>query len=185
MLAGRTPRWSNHSQEALRSGVIDMTIVADKPLVQAQTFKLRTQLLKEGRTHRIVASTKGSHGAMNIAMKCYAEGGENTFHAHGREDHTFVILQGRARFYQPDMPSVELGRNEGILLPAGAMYRFESCADEPLVIFRVGNVYQPLTEGGLGAESSNRVNQQGKLVDAYSAENKHIDPVMIDGAWYE
>jgi mannose-6-phosphate isomerase-like protein (cupin superfamily) len=165
-----------------------MTIVADKPLVQAQTFKLRTQLLKEGRTHRIVASTKGSHGAMNIAMKCYAEGGENEFHAHGKEDHTFVILQGSATFHQPDMPPIELGKNEGILLPAGAMYKFESTGKEPLVIFRVGNVFQPVSranEDGTSADNSSRINRQGALMDARSAENKHTDPVVIEGAWYE
>ena len=91
----------------------------------AQTFKLRTPLLSEGRSHTILASSKADTGAMNVAIKCYAEGGENEFHAHAREDHTFIVLQGRARFYQPEQAARELGRNEGILIPAGALYKFE------------------------------------------------------------
>ena len=67
--------------------------------IAAQTFRLRTPLLSAGRSHNILASCKAATGAMNIAIKCYAEGGENEFHAHAREDHTFIVLQGRARFY--------------------------------------------------------------------------------------
>ena len=105
-----------------------MTTATLESGVKAQTFRLRTPLLSQGRSHTILASSKGDTGAMNVAIKCYAEGGENEFHAHAREDHTFIVLAGHARFHQPDQPARELGRNEGILIPAGALYKFETAS---------------------------------------------------------
>jgi mannose-6-phosphate isomerase-like protein (cupin superfamily) len=154
------------------------------PAPEAQTFRLRTQLLKKGRTHTILASTKNDRSALNVAIKSYAGGGENEFHTHALEDHTFIILQGRATFQQPDKPSRTLGRNEGILLPAGSFYKFEAVGDEPLVILRVGNVWQPL-EGAIKAQASKRVGLDGGMLPANSVANKHIDPVPIEGAYYE
>ena len=150
----------------------------------AQTFRLRTQLLKKGRTHTILASTKNERSALNVAIKSYANGGENEFHTHALEDHTFVILQGRATFQQPGKPPQTLGRNEGILLPAGAYYKFEAVGDEPLVIFRVGNVWQPL-EGTIKAQASKRLGLGGAMLQANSVENKHVEPEPIEGAFYE
>jgi len=160
-------------------------VAQDTTQIAAQTFRLRTQLLEKGRTHTILASAPRERtGGMNIAIKCYAEGGENAFHSHNLEDHTFVVLQGRARFWQPDSGPMELGRNEGILLPAGAYYKFESCGEEPLVLFRVGNVYQPVG-GEVTASSSQRTAPDGAELPSRSAANLHVDPVFIDGAWYE
>ena len=51
-------------------------------------------------------------------------GGENTLHAHNNEDHMFVILQGTAIFHGPKGEKKEIGSNEGIMLPAGALYNF-------------------------------------------------------------
>jgi mannose-6-phosphate isomerase-like protein (cupin superfamily) len=150
----------------------------------AQTFRLRTALLQKGRTHRILASTRSPERAMNIAIKCYAEGGENEFHTHGVEDHTFVVLQGRATFHQPDRPSQELGRNEGILIPAGAYYKFEAVPGEPLVLLRVGNAYQPV-EGSTRADNSVRIGTDGLPLPGHSQANKHVDGVPIEGAFYE
>ncbi len=160
-------------------------VAQDTKPIAAQTFRLRTQLLEKGRTHTILASApKDRTNGMNIAIKCYAEGGENAFHAHDLEDHTFIVLQGRAQFYQPDSPPKDLGRNEGILIPAGALYKFESCGDEPLVLLRVGNVHQPVGGEVLPASSHRRASD-GSVLHARSAENGHVEPVAIDGAWYE
>jgi mannose-6-phosphate isomerase-like protein (cupin superfamily) len=151
----------------------------------AQTFRLKTPLLSAGRSHRVIASTgNGAERAMNIAIKCYAEGGENVFHAHGGEDHTFIVLAGRAVFHQPDLKSTELGRNEGILIPAGALYKFEAVAGEPLVMMRVGNVYKPV-EGSEELVESDRVAPDGTQLLGFSKENLHLDGVPIPGAFYE
>lgn len=141
--------------------------------IPAQTFRLRTQLLNKGRSHIILAATKGLH----VVIKCYASGGENEFHTHTREDHTFVILQGQARFHQPDAEPVLLGKHEGILMPAGAYYEFESCGGEPLVMLRVG--------ASSGSDNDDRLDLEGKPIHPLSAANKHEDPVGIPGAFFE
>ena len=156
--------------------------MADEKL--AQTFKLRTPLLSQGRSHTILASSKADTGAMNVAIKCYAEGGENEFHAHGKEDHTFIVLQGRACFYQPDQPERVLGRNEGILIPAGALYKFEVASEEPLVLLRVGNVWQPV-DGETAAANSGRQDTQGAAFGSQAKANKGAKGVPIPGAFYE
>ena len=156
---------------------------ADEPIL-AQTFRLRTPLLAKGRSHKILASSRGDTGAMNIAIKCYAEGGENEFHAHAKEDHTFIVLAGRVRFYQPDEPARELGRNEGILLPAGALYKFEVASEEPLVLLRIGNVWQPVG-GEAPAANSGRQDTQGAAFGSKAIANKGATGVPIPGAFYE
>ncbi len=155
-----------------------------KSTASAQYFRLRTALLEKGRTHRVLASTGVPEHAMNVAIKCYAEGGENAFHTHQHEDHTFIVLQGRAIFHQPDQPDRELGRNEGILLPGGTFYKFEAVPGEPLVLLRVGNQYKPIEGSGERAESD-RVAPDGSPLLGHSKENLHVDGVPIPGAFYE
>ncbi len=138
--------------------------------VQPQQFRVRVPLLKEGRVHNIVARA----GERSVAMKCYAEGGENALHTHLDEPHVFVILQGQARFFGPDGETAVRGRNEGILIPAGWFYRFESCGDEPLVILRVGY-----------GDGSLRVAPDGSPLPSDSAANLHEPGVPIPGAFYE
>ncbi len=152
--------------------------------VSAQVFRLRTPLLSKGRSHTILASSKGDTGAMNVAIKCYAEGGENEFHAHAKEDHTFIVLAGRARFYQPEQDARELGRNEGILIPAGALYKFEVASAEPLVLLRVGNVWQPV-DGEVAAGNSGRQDTHGAAFGSQAKANKGAKGVPIPGAFYE
>lgn len=141
--------------------------------VKAQTFKVRTQLLKQGRSDFRLAGTD----MITIRVKCYAQGGENALHTHRAEDHTFVILQGAARFWDGDGNTSVLGRNEGILQPRGSFYKFESCGDEPLVLLRVG-----ATKSNVPDE---RLTPDGRPIPGRSAENFHVDPVVIDGAFYE
>jgi mannose-6-phosphate isomerase-like protein (cupin superfamily) len=143
---------------------------------KAQRFRLRTQLLKEGRSDAVL----GESERMQVRIKCYAEGGENALHTHLDQDHTFVILQGRARFHDRDGVTGELGRNEGILLPRGAFYKFESCGDEPLVLLRVAGYFDDKVKNDDG-----RIGPDGRPLPGHSAENFHTDPVAIEGAFYE
>lgn len=162
------------------------TIKADATAPRGEVFRLRTQLLRKGRSHTILASTRSPSSAMNVAIKCYAEGGENEFHTHAGEDHTFIVLQGQAIFYQPDLPAEELRKNQGILLPAGSYYKFEQIGAEPLVMLRVGNSYQPRTNQTLTPIASQRLDRDGKLFDANSKENRNEGArEPIEGAFYE
>ncbi len=140
---------------------------------KAEFFKLRTPLLSQGRLDTVLSETD----TMRVWMKCYAEGGENTLHAHTHEDHIFVILQGQATFYDKDGNTRVLGRNEGIMLPRGTYYYFQSCGDEPLVMLRVGAYTDRAANDRKGAD--------GRPLAGDSRENKHVDPVAIPGAYYE
>lgn len=55
------------------------------------------------------------------------KGGENNLHSHDGMDGFWMVLKGRVRFYGPgDAIIGEFGQFEGILLPAGEQYWFES-----------------------------------------------------------
>jgi mannose-6-phosphate isomerase-like protein (cupin superfamily) len=136
-----------------------------------QIFDLKIPLLKKGRSHKVVARTD----IMSVAMKCYAEGGENTLHTHLEEDHVFVVLDGRARFYDGTGKVATLGKHQAILAPKGWYYRFETCGDQPLVILRFGAYVKPSTRVGL----------DGREMPPDSVENKHQDPVLLPGAYFE
>ena len=63
---------------------------------------------------------------MWVVLKIYAADGENGLHPHPNEDHTFVVLQGEAKFYRPNHETRTIGKNEGVLLPHGTFYWFKS-----------------------------------------------------------
>ena len=102
-------------------------------------FHMGAQLLDAGNTETPLAV--GDH--LWLKIKVDAKGGENKLHAHPYQDHAFIVLDGRARFHGPRGEEKELGRNDGIFLPAGSYYWFETISDEPLVLLRAGAVMAP------------------------------------------
>ena len=142
--------------------------------VKPQIYRLRTPLMKQGRNDYVLSQT--DH--LQVRIKCYAEGGENGLHAHTIEDHSFVVLQGQARFHGPDGEIATLGRHEAIMLPRGCYYRFESCGDEPLVLLRVG------AKTGDRAEYA-RIMPDGRPIPGDSEENKQVPPIKLEGAYFE
>ncbi|MFA9431913.1 cupin domain-containing protein [Egicoccus sp. AB-alg2] len=138
-----------------------MSTVAQKP----QHFTLRTPYLVEGRSNTTVARTD----QLAVRVKVYAKGGENALHAHQHEDHTFVVLEGQATFYDANDDAMTVGPYEGILLPRGIYYRFESTGEGNLVLLRVGTGKPP--------EGNDRVGTDGHLLTGDSAQNKKVPPV--------
>jgi oxalate decarboxylase/phosphoglucose isomerase-like protein (cupin superfamily) len=66
------------------------------------------------------------------------KGGENNLHAHTADDAFWMVLKGSVRFYgEGDAVIAELGPYEGVLIPRGFKYWFESAGEEPLEILRV------------------------------------------------
>ena len=63
----------------------------------AEFFKLRAELLEQGRSNQIVADT----GNMWVNLKVYASGGENGLHNHTDQDHFHLVLGGKACFHGP------------------------------------------------------------------------------------
>ena len=144
--------------------------MAAKAPPEAQVFSLKTPLLSEGRSNQPLAGTD----LLKLRVKVYAEGGENGLHTHHDEDHSFVILQGQATFHDETGKATVVNKYEGILLPRGAYYYFESTGDENLVLLRVGAGRKP--------EGQHRLGPNGRSLTR--EENKHIDGVPIPGKFF-
>jgi mannose-6-phosphate isomerase-like protein (cupin superfamily) len=135
-------------------------------------FSLRTPYLAEGRSNETVASTD----QLAIRVKVYAEGGENALHAHEQEDHAFVVLEGKATFYDDDGAAREIGPYEGVMIPHGKYYRFESTGDQNLVLLRVGS--------GKPSSGNDRVGPDGSMLEGRSSANNNTPAVPIPGRFF-
>ena len=161
---------------ATLEGKADMQDVPPKPTPKAAPFKLRAQMLEQGRSDTVMARSD----SMVARLKVYASGGENALHTHAHEDHLFLILQGSARFYDETDAITDVPKNSGILLPAGAFYRFEATSTEPLVLFRVG----AKTSTPLPGDAS-RLAPDGRPLPGNSKENKRVPVIVKEGEWFE
>ncbi|HXQ53868.1 MAG TPA: cupin domain-containing protein [Stellaceae bacterium] len=140
----------------------------------AAFFKLRAPLPDQGRMDTEVARTE----TFSARVKVYASGGENTLHCHTSEDHLFVVLQGKVRFYDKDGGTVDLGKNEGVMRPAKTYYWFEATSTEPLVMLRVG------ARAGKPA-GDDRLNIRGEPMAGDSEENKSVPVIVRENAFFE
>jgi len=137
-------------------------------------FNVAGQLLARGRTDTPLAATED----LSIRLKIYAEGGENELHAHPGEDHSFIVLQGQVRFFDPDGEETVLGSNQGIMLPRGNMYWFTAIEGEPLVMLRIGSPnYQKLPE-------IDRTDADGNPMRGDSKKNKSVPIEFLEGKFY-
>lgn len=101
----------------------------------AVLFSMRNlPLLEQGTTYDPLATAEN----LWVNIKVYASGGENALHAHGGEDHAFVILQGKATFTFGDGRTSIVGKHEGVMIPKNVAYKFVADEAENLVMLRVG-----------------------------------------------
>ena len=138
-----------------------------------QQFKLRARLPSKGRTDTPMAATD----KMWVVLKTYAEGGENELHAHPHEDHTFVVLQGKAEISGKDGSLGTIDKLSGFLIPRGAFYKFKSVGDEPLVMLRAG------TSTDEAGDRLRRIHVDGNDFDPYSADN-HFHGVEFSDEYF-
>jgi len=137
---------------------------------EAKVFDLRTPYLDQGRTTDLRASTD----LMTIIAKVYAEGGENGMHNHPHEDHSFIVFEGEATFHIESDDNIKVvGRYEGIMLPKGVNYWFQSSADQNLVMVRVGARYP--------GEKAGRLTPDGRDIPGDSEENKRVERIERAG----
>jgi mannose-6-phosphate isomerase-like protein (cupin superfamily) len=95
--------------------------------------------LPEGATDRVKSAVDLDRTELiSIGVQIINGGGETNLHAHNGEDAVWIVLNGRAAFYDEDDRRIELGQHEVIMLPSGTKYWFESVGDEPLEIARIG-----------------------------------------------
>ncbi|MBM2812043.1 MAG: Cupin 2, conserved barrel [Chloroflexi bacterium] len=139
----------------------------------AQVFDLRTPYLDGGRTTDLRAKTD----LMNIIAKVYAEGGENAMHNHPHEDHAFIVLEGEATFHiETDDDNRVVKQYEGVMLPKGVNYYFQSSSDRNLVMVRVAAQYP--------GEKSGRLTPDGRDIPGGSDENKSSPRIERPGRWF-
>lgn len=115
---------------------MDDTANAASETTQAyQTFSYKKpEELRRGKGIVQLAKSDIIRGRVQIVR----EGGENNLHSHRGMDGFWMVLNGRVRFYGPgDVIIGEFGKHEGILIPRGAEYWFESCGDEDLEILQM------------------------------------------------
>lgn len=139
------------------------------------TFRLHSPILKRGDDRTYMAATD----RMWVFVNTYApESGENKLHTHTNEDHTFIVLQGKARFYGPNGEEALLGRNEGIMLPRGTLYTFRA-VDGPLILLRIGCLVD-------AAKSPwGRVDANGTALLGNAKDNGQIETIIDPNAYFE
>ena len=94
---------------------------------------------------------------MLAAVQVLRSGGENNLHAHPNQDGFWMVLKGRVRYYgEGDVLLGSFGPMEGILIPRGSKYWFESEGDEVLEILQVQAFEVPMKD--LKTAIANRIN---------------------------
>ena len=75
---------------------------------------------------------------MKVQVQVVKDGGENNLHSHTGDDAFWFVMSGAVKFYgEGDTVIGEFNKGEGILIPRGFKYRYESSSSEPLEILRV------------------------------------------------
>jgi mannose-6-phosphate isomerase-like protein (cupin superfamily) len=75
---------------------------------------------------------------MKVQVQVVKSGGENNLHTHTGEDAFWYVISGAVKFYgEGDKVIGEYQKGEGILVPRGFKYWFESASNEQLEILRV------------------------------------------------
>jgi mannose-6-phosphate isomerase-like protein (cupin superfamily) len=75
---------------------------------------------------------------MKVQVQVVKSGGENNLHTHTGEDAFWYVISGAVKFYgEGDQLVGEYKKGEGVLIPRGYKYWFESASQEPLEILRV------------------------------------------------
>ncbi len=107
---------------------------AAEAAVQTFRFKAPDAYDRRKAIVKLVSNERGQ-----TAVHCLGQGGENNLHFHAGVDITWMVLKGRARFYGPGNDDVrgEFGPHEGLLIPSGAKYWFESCGTDDLELLQI------------------------------------------------
>ena len=140
----------------------------------AQPFSLKVERLSAGKSEMLLAQAN----ELELRMKVYAEGGENTLHAHLDHDHSFVVLDGQATFTDSDDNEMVVGKYEGIMLPRGTHYCFCNSGEGNLVILRAGGGRKP-KEGWERA-----IGKTGQATPRITPENPKRTGVPIPGEFF-
>lgn len=137
---------------------------------KSQRFAITAPYVSAGRINLPLAATENFW----MTIKVNAEGGENATHSHLDEDHSFIVLEGEVTFFDEQENAEILGPYEGIMIPAGAFYRYLNTGATNLFLLRIGCRADPNA-------AKQRIKPDGTPTKGSSKENKHKDGVPIAG----
>jgi quercetin dioxygenase-like cupin family protein len=101
---------------------------------EAVSFKYVKPDVKSGKAVIKLCQTDRMIGIMQVVNK----GGETNLHSHPNLDGMWMVLSGRIRFYGPEDKVIgEYGKYEGVLIPRGCPYWFESVGSEEAELLQV------------------------------------------------
>lgn len=108
-----------------------------------QVFKYERPEDGDGPLH-LVRMAKSDLAATLVQV--VKEGGETHLHSHANLDGFYFVLRGRARFHgEGEVVIAELGPHEGVVIPRGCKYWFESASEQPLELLQVSAFAGPRT----------------------------------------
>ncbi|MGH7827594.1 MAG: cupin domain-containing protein [Candidatus Binatia bacterium] len=141
--------------------------------MDAATFKLKTPLLTGGRSHIPMANTEH----LSVGLNYYSIGRKNKLHTHPGEDHAFVVMDGEATFYDKEHKPTVLKKGEGIMLPEGWFYYFQSTGDRPLALLR--------TSARKSRPKVLRVDAEGNQRTDEESDYAVVDGTPIEGKFWQ
>lgn len=99
--------------------------------MDAKLINYERPTLKDGQPKAVKMLARSDRAF--FAVQVVRDGGENNLHSHAHVDGFWFVLSGRARFYTTNDELVgEFRPHQGVLVPRGYPYWFESCGDEDL-----------------------------------------------------
>lgn len=104
----------------------------EKPEKHMSVFEYKRPEELASKTHVPIARSD----IMYCAVQVVTDGGETNMHSHEGMDGLWFVLKGRVRFYNKDKLVGEFGQHQGVFVPRGVAYWFESVGDEPLEILQ-------------------------------------------------
>jgi len=107
-------------------------------------FEVHPPLVERGKKGARLARTD----ILSVTVQSINQGGETNLHAHMDQDAAWLVLNGQAKFYtEGDSEVATLNRYEGLVIPRGTLYWFESSSDENLIILRMAAKHPDLQPG--------------------------------------
>ena len=98
--------------------------------------KIHPPMVQRGKISNSLARTE----VLGVGVQVVApDQGETNLHSHPGTDSAWVVMDGEATFYgtEDDVVVGVIGKNEMIMVPAGAPYWFKASSDKPLVILHI------------------------------------------------
>jgi oxalate decarboxylase/phosphoglucose isomerase-like protein (cupin superfamily) len=149
---------------------------AQLPQYKAELQEFRYSKPEQGDRKKTIARLFTSD-LMCGFIQVIKEGGETTLHSHAAMDGLWMVLSGRARFYSEGNAVVgEFGPLEGVYVPRGVKYSFESVADEPLQLLQVEGFARELAN-----EYSNYSNISAEERSARGSTTQYFDARIEQG----